>query len=786
MGPGAEPISSPRIDPLIGSPIARKEDLPLLAGTARYVDDIALPRMAYMMFVRSSEAHARIQSINVSEARGLPEVLGIWRADELPELPSLPCNWEPRRPPLATDKVRFVGEPLAVVAARDEHAAADACALVTVEYESIPSVSDVECALAEHAPLVFDASGTNELMYVPVAGTAEEALAAAPHRASLRFANQRCAAVPIEVGACVAEWGPKGLTLWATTQVPHSLRNYIAGLFGLTQNQVRVIAPDVGGGFGSKNVVYPEYLVGPVLSRRLGRPVKSIQTRSESLVHMAHGRDSVHDVEVGFDEGGHILALRLQLTQNLGAWPDPIGVSLVGNVMSMSTGCYKVPKVAIGIRTVFTNTTPVSAYRGAGRPEAAYAIERIMDVIADVTGIDPVDVRRRNFIDRDDFPYTTSVGFAYDSGDYHQALDRLLQLVDYEDLKRQQQSRRDAFGSRLLGIGFSTFVGVSGAGPSSRVGALYLGGWESARVRVNPDATVVVSTGTSPHGQGTDTIFAQIAADILGVEFDSIAVLHGDTASVQEGIGTWGSRGVAVGGEAVARASREVRIKAQRVAAHLLLSEPGDLELVHGVFATTGDPARSISWSEVARAAYVPTKLPAGLAPGLEETLFHEPDGYTCSFGAHCCVVEVDAETGTTCVLRYVAVDDAGTIINPMLADGQVHGGVAQGIGQALLEHIAYDERGHPLAVTLADYLIPTAADLPSFETAFTTTPTTLNSLGSKGVGESGTTGAPAAVINAIVDALSHLGVRHIDMPATPERVWTAIREASSVSGEGA
>lgn len=772
------PEDEPAPSAFVGRSLPRREDARFLTGAAVGVEDIRLPNLAHLAFVRSPFAHARIDGVDVAKTRELPGVAGVWTIDDLPAIPLQPAGFGPARLPLAKDKARFFGEPVVAVVADDPYRLADACALVTVDYEELPAVTGIDAATAEGAPLVFDELGRNELYAVPPAGVTDEDLDSAPRRARLRIVNQRCAAVPLETLACVADWDAHGLTLWATTQTPHGLRNHLATLLGLPQSQIRVVAPNVGGGFGAKNAIYPEYLLAPLLARQLGRPVRSSQTRTESLSHMHHGRDQVHEVEIGFDDDARIQAMRIVLSQNLGAYTDPVGMSLVGTAMLMSVGCYAIPRYAAGIRVVMTHTPPVSAYRGAGRPEGAFTIERLVDLVAAETGVDPAEARRRNFIDPDDFPHTNPSGLVYDSGNYRAALDRVQQEVGYDDLRQEQRLRRERGDTRLLGIGLASFIDFGGVGPSSQMGQLYLGGWESARLRISPDGSATIASGLSPHGQGTETAFTQIAADRLGIPPDRITVIHGDTAATPEGIGTFGSRGIAVGGEAVAKACAAIMVEATAIAAHLLGAEPGEVERREGRFVIAATPQRSVGWEQVARAAYVPTSLPPGVDPGLDTTAFYEPAQYTCSFGAHCCVVEVDREDGSTRVLRYVAVDDAGTIINPALAEGQMHGGLAQGISQALYEHVAFDGAGRPLADTLKDYIIPTAVDLPPFETVFTTTPSPVNSLGAKGIGESGTTGAPAAVINGIVDALSHLGVRNVDMPATPRRVWEAIQRA--------
>ncbi len=761
---------------MVGAAVVRKEDPNLLVGRGTYVDNLQLPGLLHMAFVRSVQPHARLRGVDVSAALAVPGVVAALTAADFPGLPSM-GGPQPslERPHLATDTVRFVGEPIAVVVGRDRYAAADGAAAVQVDYDPLPPVASLDAALAEGAPLLFPDLGTNVVSQVPMADDAEAELAAAPHRAHLRLVNQRLAAAPMEPSAAAADWGPTDLTVWASCQAPHAVRARLGELLGKPSHEIRVIAPDVGGGFGAKASWYPEFVLTALLSKRLGRPVKYLETRSENMVSMTQGRDQVDEVDVGFDDEGRILVLRADILQDVGGYPYGDAVGLPFLTMIMAAGCYRVPKVATGFRAVVTNTTPVSSYRGAGRPEGSYLIERVVDLIADELGLDPVEVRRRNFIPRDAFPYATHLGTEYDSGDYAASLSKLLEMIDLEGLRREQAARRDDASRPLLGIGFSTFVEMGGFGPSSLMeGFGLLGGWESARARVNPDGSVVLLVGTSPHGQGHETMFAQIAADVLPVPFEQISVVHGDTAAVQEGIGTFGSRSAPIGGEAVKRAAGRALEKARQVAAHLLEAAPEDLEVSDGRFTVRGSPDRGLDWSEVANKAYRATQI-GDLEVGIEATAVFDPPNNTFPSGAHCCLVEVDRETGRVTLLRYVAVDDCGTVINPLTAKGQIMGGVAQGIAQALYEKVVYTEDGQPLTTTLAEYLVPSAAEIPRFDVAHTVTPTPTNSLGAKGLGESGATAAPQAVVNAVVDALSHLGVRDLEMPLTPERVWRAM-----------
>ncbi|MQA13862.1 MAG: molybdopterin-dependent oxidoreductase [Pseudonocardiaceae bacterium] len=768
---------------MIGASVTRKEDPSLLTGRGSYVDDISPPGTVHMAFVRSPLAHAGIGNIDTKAALERTGVLGVWTAADLAGLPNSRSVPGMERPCLATGKVRFVGEPVAVVVASDRYLAADAAGDVDVDYEPLPACSTTDAALAPGAAPILDGLPGNVAMEQALAADdAEAELSAAAHRLQLQLVNQRCAPVPIEPTACLADWTARGLTLYLTTQAPHHMRNEIATMFGLPQQQVRLVAPDVGGGFGAKASFYPEFLLVSELSRRLGRPVKYIETRSENMMSMVHGRAQAQDIDVGFDDEGHIAALRVRITQDCGAWPDTTGVGLPMLTSFMSGGCYKIPKISPSFRSVVTNTTPVGSYRGAGRPEAAFLIERVMDRVADELGIDPLDVRRRNYIQPGEMPYATQFeGIVYDEANYPALLDRLLEKIDYQALRAEADRRRTDPNAKLLGIGFSTFVEMGGFGPTPLFEQFgFIGGWESANVRLNTDGSAVVSVGTSPHGQGHETAFSQVVSDVLSIPFDKITVLHGDTETVQEGVGTMGSRAMPVGGPAVFKAAGKVRDRAMRIAAHLLEADPDDLELVDGRFQVRGSPDSGIDLTEVAVKSLKPHLLPPDSDLGLADTAHHEPTNLSYPSGAHCCVVEVDRDTGRVDVVRYVAVDDCGKVINPLMARGQIHGGVAQGIAQALLEEVTYDEDGQLTTASVADYLVPSALDLPSYETDHQETLTSFNPLGAKGLGESGATAAPQAVVNAVVDALSHLGVRNIDMPCSPQRVWRAMRDAGS------
>ena len=766
---------------LVGAKVLRKEDPRLLSGSGTFVDDLAPPRCAFAAFVASSEAHARITHIDVRAALRMEGVLGVYTAADLVDYPDLPGGLEGlERPALARNVVRFVGEPIAVVVAEDRYLAADAVAAVDVGYEPLAVVTTIEEASTDET-LLFPRKGSNVVTVVPTMDDLERELERADQRARLHIVNQRCAAVPIEASAVLADWKPEGLTVWATVQAPHHLRNYLASWLDIAQSQCRVIAPDVGGGFGSKIVWYPELFVVPLLSRLLRRPVKFAQTRSEAMVQMAHGRDQVHDIEVGFDDDARIKALRLVISQNLGAYPDPTGLGLAVLTSWMAAGCYRIPKVSTSFRTVVTNTTPVAAYRGAGRPEAAYSIERIVDVVARRTGIDPAEVRRRNFIPPSAFPYEThNEPVVYDSGDFPAALEECLRLLRYDERRAEQEARRADPRAPLLGIGLSCWLEIAGFGPNGSLeGFGHLASWESAQVRIQPDGSAIVFVGSSPHGQGHETTFAQIASDELGISYDRIHLRFGDTATVLQGIGTMGSRGVPTGGSAVKMSSARVLAKAKKIAAHLLEASEHDLEVGDDAFFVKGTPGKNVSWGDVAWASFQPLRLPPELQAGsLEDHLYQESPNFSYPSGAYGCVVEIDRDTGDVSILDMVLVDDCGTVINPLLAEGQVHGGVAQGIAQALFESVCYaPETGQPVTATLLDYLVPTAPDLPDYTAGRITTLCPNNPLGAKGIGESGAVGAPAAVVNAVVDALAPFGVDHIDMPVTPEKVWRILQQ---------
>lgn len=773
----------------VGTSVRRKEDLPLLTGRGRFVDNLTLPGTVYMAVVRSPYPAARIRSVNLEAARSAEGVLAAFSGADLADewAAPLPCAWlvtedtkNPPHYPLAVEVARYQGDPVAVVVAESRALAKDAAELVEVEYEPLPSVADVEKALEEGAPLVHEDLGTN-VCYVWKLETegVQEAIDAADVVVTRRYRQPRLLPSAIEPRGVLAQVGPTGdVTLWSATQTPHIQRFVLQLVLGIPEAKIRVIAPDVGGGFGSKIQVYGEPPLAIVLARRLGRPVKWIEERSENYVGTIHGRDVVHELTFAATKEGKITAVRSEAWCAMGAYLELVtpGIPLLG--AWLYSGPYEIPNYSVTFTGVFTNTTPTDAYRGAGRPEATYVLERTMDALARELGMDPVELRRRNLIR--EFPYTMASGLTIDSGDYHASLDRLLELLDLDAIRAEQAARRERGDVKQLGVGFSTYNEMCGLAPSRILGAIRyaVGGWDSATVRFQPLGSVQVVVGTSPHGQSHETTFAQIVADRLGVSVDDVEVLHGDTAVSQLGMDTYGSRSLAVGGIALWHATEKVIAKARRIVAHQLEVSEDDLEFANGTFTVKGSPDRSMDIKAAAFAAHAAHNLPDGMEPGLEETATYDPANFSWPGGAHAAVVEVDTETGDARLVRYVAVDDVGTPINPMIIDGQVHGGITQGVAAALFEEGLYDDDGNLLTTTMATYLVPSAAEVPSYETDRTETKAD-NPLGVKGVGETGTIAAAPAVINAVVDALSHLGVTDVPLPATPERVWKAIQEVT-------
>jgi carbon-monoxide dehydrogenase large subunit len=753
---------------ILGNRVLRIEDPRLLTEGGRYVADLRDERLAnavHATYVRSTVAHATIASIDVEDALAMPGVVAAVTGADV-DLAAMPGMVRPEmaRQYLATDRVRFVGEPVAVVLTERPEQGPDAAEAVAVDYEPLPAVVAVEDALTGETVL-FPEAGTNLIGGFGHPAPEGEGPEACQVVVRQRVVNQRLAACPLEVRSSAAAWVDGRLAMWCSTQSAHGARDGLAQAYGLAPTDVRVIAPDVGGGFGAKAGTSPEDALLPWLARRCGRPVRWVETRSENMLAMVQGRAQVQEVTIGGRQDGTIEAYHLAITQDAGAYPM-IGAMLPALTRIMAAGTYAIPKVTSEAQAVVTNTTPIAAYRGAGRPEAAAAIERAVDLFAAEVGLDPAEVRRRNLLPRFDEPHSTPSGATYDCGDYPAALEAALAAAGYDELRAEQSRRREADDPAALGIGVATYVEVT-AGPFA--------GSEFGRVELRPaedgGVDVVVFTGSSPHGQGLGTAFSMLASDTLGVPLERVRVVHGDTDQVDRGVGTFGSRSLQLGGSAVQGAAAEVVEEGRRRAAELLEAPVEDvvLDTGRGAFHVVGTPTVYRSWREVAD---------AGDGGGLHAELDFAADQPTYPFGAHVAVVEVDTDTGQVRLLRLVACDDAGRVLNPLLAEGQRHGGLAQGASQALYEEVVFDRDGNPLTSTFADYSFPSAAELPSFELVDLETPTWVNPLGAKGIGESGTIGSTPAVHNAVCDALAHLGVRHLDMPCTPERVWRAIRAA--------
>ncbi|MGQ0713157.1 MAG: xanthine dehydrogenase family protein molybdopterin-binding subunit [Gemmatimonadaceae bacterium] len=779
-------------DRIFGASVRRREDQRFVTGKGMFTDDIKIPGATYAAFVRSPFAHARIRGIDTTAARAYPGVVGAYTGRDLVEagVNPLPVGWllpnlkiGPRRA-LVTDAVRYMGEAVAVVIAETPYAAKDASELVQVEYEELPAKTNAEEAIGCDV-MVHDCAPDNVSFHWTLGDQAatDAAFAGAHTVVRQRLVNQRLIPNAIEPRASLAVYSQATdeLTLYVTSQNPHVHRLLMAAfVLGIPEHKFRVIAPDVGGGFGSKIFVYPEEVVTSWASRTLGRPVKWTAERRESFMTDAHGRDHVTDAEMAFDADGRILGLRARTIANLGAYLSLFGPSvptyLYGTLLS---GQYTIPTIFCDVRGVHTHTTPVDAYRGAGRPEACYVVERLVDLGARQLGLDPAEIRNRNFIPPERFPYQTPVALQYDSGNYKPAMDRALQMVGYDALRAKQAEERKK--GKYIGIGFSSYIEACGLAPSTVAGALgaQAGLWESATVRVHPTGKVTVFTGSHSHGQGHETTFAQLAAHELGIAMDDVEVVHGDTGRVPFGMGTYGSRSGAVGGTAIHMSIEKIKEKGKKIAAHLLEAAPADVEFGSGKWYVRGSPDRAKAFAEVALAAYLAHSMPADTEPGLDATSFYDPANFTYPFGTHIAVTEVDVETGETKVVRYIAVDDVGNVINPMIVDGQLHGGIAQGIAQALWETASYDDNGQLLTGSLMEYAIPRADQLPSFEIDRTVTPSPVNPLGIKGAGEAGTIASPVAVVNSVMDALSPFGITHIDMPLTPSRIWRAVQDAN-------
>jgi aerobic carbon-monoxide dehydrogenase large subunit len=759
-----------------GTRIKRREDPTLVQGQGTYTDDLQLPGMLHAAFVRSGVAHGTITNVDTSAAKEAPGVVAVYTAEDLGlnDLPNagppVPSPETMRRPILARDKVRFIGEAIAVVVAETRAQAVDAVDMVEVDIDDLPVLVDMTKATEDGAPILFDEAGTNLAAEAPLG--AEGALDDADVVMTARYVNQRVAAVPMEPSGAVAAPDPDtgGVRLWAPLQAPHAGQAAVSGALGLDAEKVRVTVPTVGGGFGARIATYPEQIALAAIAVKLDKPIRYVESRWETMLAMQHGRAQVQDVELGAKNDGTITGIRLRVIADCGAYPaDATIMPLLTGLMA--SGVYSIPKVDYHMKAVVTNTTPIGAYRGAGRPEATALLERAMDQLARKLDMDPAELRRKNFIPPEAFPLTTVAGASYDSGEYERALDKVLANAGYDDLRRQQAERRASGDAKQLGIGLSTYVELTGLG--SEIGTCI----------IDENGKVTVSSGTSPQGQGHDTMFAALVSDVLGVPMDDVIVVHSDTAKVPRGMGTMGSRSLQVGGSAVYNATNTVLDKGKQLAASLLEASAEDIDVVPGKgLGVKGSPDANVSWADLAKAAVDVDNLPEGMDPGLAaETDFATPDS-SYPFGAHVSVVEVDTETGLTKLLRHVTVDDSGRILNPLLAEGQIHGGIAQGAAQALFEIIDFDEDGNCRTGSLVSYAIPSASDLPNYETERTETPSPLNPLGAKGIGESGAIGSTPAIWNAVVDAVSHLGVENIDMPALPERVWKAIQDAKAAT----
>ncbi|HEX5813891.1 MAG TPA: molybdopterin cofactor-binding domain-containing protein [Methylomirabilota bacterium] len=766
---------------LMGAEVKRKEDPRLVTGTSAYVGDVSVPGLQYVAFVRSPHAHARVGRIDASRAMARPGVTRVVTGEDIKAF----CQPIPlggptaegggsaettagrKHFPLSIGTVRYVGEPVAAVIAASEAAAVDAAADVVVDWQPLPAVADQLSALKDGAPqLHADAARNVEHETTIKAGEPDAAFATAHRVVTQRMISQRLCGVPLEPRAALAVPDPLvgGVTVWSTHQAPHNLRNDLAALLGVEQQAVRVIAPEVGGGFGVKFGVYPEDATLAVIAKRYRIPVRWTETRIEHMTSTTHGRAQVADLAAAVDADGTITALRMHVIADIGAYP--IFTFIPDLTLLMGVGVYKVTNVDLKSTCVFTNSTPVAAYRGAGRPEAAYYLERLVDVVAHELGKPPEEIRRKNFIPPAAFPYTTPTGQKYDSGEYSRALTKALEVAHYAKLRSEQQERLARNDRTILGVGMAVYVEMCGFGP-----------FESAVVRVEPGGGVTAFTGASAHGQGHETTFAQIIADHLGVDFDKVVVRHGDTLNTPMGHGTGGSRSLAVGGSAILNATVKVQQKARRVAAHVLEASPDDVVFENGRYQVKGSPATALTIAQIAARAYG-EGLPDGIESGLEATEFFRPPQLVYPFGAHVAVVEIDRDTGRTRVRDFVSVDDCGVRISPLLVAGQVHGGLAQGIAQALLEEVVYGPDGQLITGSLMDYAVPHAEDLPSFTTDQTVTPTPFNPMGAKGIGEAATIGSTPAIVNAVVDALRPFGVRHLDMPLRAERVWRALQEA--------
>ena len=783
----------------IGAAVRRKEDHRFITGKGQYVDDINRPNQLYAVILRSPLAHGKIKSLETDAAKAAPGVVAVFTGADMAAagVGGLPCGWgitssdgspmaEPGHPPLAVDVVHHVGDQVAVVLAETKAAARDAVELIEVDYDDLPAVASLDAAAAEGAPLVWDDAPGNICFDWEIgdAAATDAAFAKAAQVVSIDIVNNRLIANAMEPRAAIGDYdsGKDEYTLFTTSQNPHVIRMLMgAFVLGIPEHKLRVVSPDVGGGFGSKIFHYAEEAIVTWASKQVDRPVKWTADRSESFISDAHGRDHVSHAELALSEDGEFLGLRVDTRANLGAYLSTFGPAVPTILYAtLLAGTYKTPAIHARVRGMFTHTVPVDAYRGAGRPEASYLLERLVDRAAKVTGIDPIELRRRNFIKPDEFPYQTPVALEYDIGDYDAAVDKALELADYDNFAQRREE--SASRGKLRGVGIATYIEACGIAPSNVAGALgaRAGLYEAGTVRVNPTGSVSVFTGSHSHGQGHETTFAQLVTEALGVDFDNVSIVHGDTAKVPFGMGTYGSRSAAVGGVALMNALEKIRTKSRKIAAHLLEASAEDIEFKDGKLTVVGTD-RSVAFGDVAMAAYVPHNYPLDtLEPGLEETAFYDPKNFTFPAGCHICEVEIDPDTGVVDVVSFTAADDFGRIINPMIVEGQVHGGVTQGIGQALYEQCVYDDSGQLLSGSMMDYCLPRADNVPNFAVTTNVTPCTHNVLGVKGCGEAGAIAAPPAVINAVVNALAEYEIDDMPMPATPERVWRAIQSATN------
>jgi carbon-monoxide dehydrogenase large subunit len=784
-------VSTPVLPKLVGERVKRREDPRLIQGRATYVDDIKITGMLHMAFKRSDIAHGKIKSIDTKAAAAMDGVEAVYTgADIAKVLAPMPIGTPFPSPPhhaVAVDTVRYAGEPVAVVIASDRYVARDAVDAITVTYDPLPVVVDPEQAMTGKPTVIHPDFPNNLAVALVPSGTGvapdfsvvdntavDKAFADAEVVVSQRMVNHRLVPNAMEPRGVVAHWEPgkDAMTIWSSTQNPHILKTMIAAMNGLGQHQVRAIAPEVGGGFGAKINIYAEEYVASVVSKKLGVPIKWIEDRSEAFVATTHGRDILGYIDIAARKDGKVLGLKMRLIADIGAYNMLLTAAIPTLTMLMANGTYDIPAIRTTLTEVFTNKTPTDAYRGAGRPEATYFVERAMDMLARELNMDPAELRRKNFIPANKFPYQTQMGAVYDSGNYEAALDAALKAANWKGLiAERDKARKDG---RLVGLGLAMYVEVCGLGPSS---SLPTGGWEHGQVTVERDGRITATTGASPHGQGNETTFAQMLADQFGIPFDHVTILHGDTGVSKQGIGTFGSRSQAVAGTALHLAGAKVKKKMAQFAAAMLEANENDIVFENGAIGVKGSSSTAKPFAAVAGYAYVPVPLPPGLEPGLSDEAFFEPANNTYPFGCHISMLEIDRDTGEPKLLKMVAVDDAGNLINPLIVEGQIHGGLAQGIGQAMIEEAVYNDDGQLVTGSYMDYAMPRAADFPRFELSATVTPTPVNPFGAKGVGEAGTLGSTPSIVSAAVDALSPLGVKHIDMMLRPEKLWRIIQQ---------